>query len=560
MKRVIKLNDNTASPKRGDPLYNPAYKFDMIYDAIVKNTNCITMKAEDDQCGDETTWGHGGFGEAGSGLVGRIVGKPGVSKGGQLVLVSDVSCCHPRAYVHRHKLHFRPDGYVEGPNEVRLLTENIIPQVRGETAASELRQIYVQKPHCTWDNYFSGDVIMNHLGENGFGATMTCRRDGLPSDIPEIYLHKKKTDAAPRSKAARFNHPIVAVREYPASMDGSKLAYQRVHTSFQSTSSCNISTVNALQSCHLYVRNKERGRGEQKRHWGIEMNQARDLYLNSYYRIDTIDHLIKNTDMFYRSWKYWHSPMIHGKSLAVVVAYDMYLECCEGNLKPGWKIDAPVTFWRFREKLPEQMLQYDARERRYPGDEFMRQSTHQRIRDRPAKRTRRAGRPNKSDGETPGQTPAVSGVVTMEQIEDAKKKRLNSLTEFQRHWDKSRAHRKHPNKCFVCGEDSYHRCEVCNVPLHGLNSRSKNAEHCFIDYHNDRFFGLARGDCALVNTLQRNWCQPTAASRKQNTVHVANLMGPAVDDKIRTSRQQCLQDVLLLLLLCAPSQQVVQVK
>ena len=44
----------------------------------------------------------------------------------------------------------------------------------------------------------------------------------------------------------------------------------------------------------------------------------------------------------------------------------MYLECCEGNLKPEWKIDAPATFWRFREKLSEQMLQYDARERRYP--------------------------------------------------------------------------------------------------------------------------------------------------------------------------------------------------
>jgi hypothetical protein len=73
VKRVIKLNNNSASPKRGEPLYNPCYKFDMIYDAIVSNTNCLTLKAEDDQCGDESTWGHGGFGEAGSGLVGRIM-------------------------------------------------------------------------------------------------------------------------------------------------------------------------------------------------------------------------------------------------------------------------------------------------------------------------------------------------------------------------------------------------------------------------------------------------------------------------------------------------------
>jgi hypothetical protein len=92
--------------------------------------------------------------------------------------------------------------------------------------------------------------------------------------------------------------------------------------------------------------------------------------------------------------------MIHGKSLAVVVAYDMYLECCEGNLKPEWKIDAPATFWRFHEKLSEQMLQYDARERRYWGDEFMRQSTQQRRKDRPAKRTRR-GRPQTLVGNLP---------------------------------------------------------------------------------------------------------------------------------------------------------------
>ena len=77
------------------------------------------------------------------------------------------------------------------------------------------------------------------------------------------------------------------------------------------------------------------------------MNSGRDLYLKSYYRIDTIDHLIQNTNMFYRSWKYWHSPMIHGKSLAVVVAYEMYLECCEGKLNAKWIFESPASFWHF---------------------------------------------------------------------------------------------------------------------------------------------------------------------------------------------------------------------
>jgi hypothetical protein len=56
------------------------------------------------------------------------------------------------------------------------------------------------------------------------------------------------------------------------------------------------------------------------------MNDARNLYLGSYFRIDVIDHLIKNAKLFYRSWKYWHSPMLHGKGMVVAVAYDMYLE------------------------------------------------------------------------------------------------------------------------------------------------------------------------------------------------------------------------------------------
>ena len=83
----------------------------------------------------------------------------------------------------------------------------------------------------------------------------------------------------------------------------------------------------------MWLRKKDRGVGKSKRVWGIEMNSARNIYLQSYYRIDCMDHMIKNARIFYRSWKYWHSPMLHGKALVVVVAYDMYLEVAEGNLR-----------------------------------------------------------------------------------------------------------------------------------------------------------------------------------------------------------------------------------
>ena len=56
------------------------------------------------------------------------------------------------------------------------------------------------------------------------------------------------------------------------------------------------------------------------------MNEVSQIYLGTYSRIDSIDNLIKNFWMKYICCTFWHSPMIYAMSLAVVVAYDMYLE------------------------------------------------------------------------------------------------------------------------------------------------------------------------------------------------------------------------------------------
>ena len=78
-------------PKRGEAGYDPAYKFDMIYNTIIKNTNAIMKAADVDQCGDKTTWVHGGYREAGTGIVGRIMRKPGISKVGHIFIASYVN-------------------------------------------------------------------------------------------------------------------------------------------------------------------------------------------------------------------------------------------------------------------------------------------------------------------------------------------------------------------------------------------------------------------------------------------------------------------------------------
>ena len=87
----MKLCNNKDAPKCGDTNYKPDYKFGLIYKAIVYNITDITKWADIEQSGDETTWGHGEFGEKGSGLPGHTKGKTGISKGGHIVITSDVS-------------------------------------------------------------------------------------------------------------------------------------------------------------------------------------------------------------------------------------------------------------------------------------------------------------------------------------------------------------------------------------------------------------------------------------------------------------------------------------
>ena len=133
IKRNFKLNNNSTSPKRGEPGYNPAYKFDLLYRTLVCNFNCISRYVDSDQCGDETTWGNGVYVEAGSGLVGNIMVNPIVSKGGQIVLISDVNRMLPRLYMHWHKLHEKPTGWTAaGPLELRRVVEGFRKMVIDE--------------------------------------------------------------------------------------------------------------------------------------------------------------------------------------------------------------------------------------------------------------------------------------------------------------------------------------------------------------------------------------------------------------------------------------------
>ena len=151
IKSIFKMSNNAFTPKRGAEGYDPGSKYDLLYRVMVHNMNYVTKKAELD-CGvDESTWGFQGYmGDAG----GRLKNKPynkgtfvwatqciiyyghpnhtARPSGGQTVMIFDCHRRYPRAYVHRHKCHTRPEGFgQEGPSELYMLLEEVNHLVKG---------------------------------------------------------------------------------------------------------------------------------------------------------------------------------------------------------------------------------------------------------------------------------------------------------------------------------------------------------------------------------------------------------------------------------------------
>jgi hypothetical protein len=150
IKQCIKLCDNEVEPKRGEPGYNPVYKYDYLFKVLISNINELSAKADADLYGDETTISVNAFGESGCDLIKRVKGKPGVTKGAQIVLVSDVHRNCPRAYFHRHNTHPKIPGITtQGNLEVRRVMEGILPLVKGELKGRKDKrcQIFDDKPH-----------------------------------------------------------------------------------------------------------------------------------------------------------------------------------------------------------------------------------------------------------------------------------------------------------------------------------------------------------------------------------------------------------------------------
>lgn len=353
--------------------------------------------------------------------------------------------------------------------------------IDGSEYVVPVKKIYPKRPHITADNHFSGENVMSFLGESGFGMTVTCRRDRFPPGLKNYFNHEKVASTDRRTRVARFEQPIIAVKRVQG--DGDKKPYYRTFVSFQSTGATNIAGVNNLPSLTLYVQPKYRGTKKNKFAWATEQNEAREIYLNHYHGVDNMDHMIKTAANTFISWKYWHAPYLHAMTIGVIAAYDMYLECSEGLLDAEWKVAKRniMSFSQFRLRLSEQMLTYDPRNDMYPGDDKFRRSTQ----------VHKARRKSSKDCSAEELFPETG--VTIKNLRAAKERICTNMEQAMNHFE---AIKKATNAgaCEVCGSSTYWRCVVCKKYMCLFNKRNWTGGKCAFLFHSEKYFGLSRSD------------------------------------------------------------------
>ena len=522
IKGCLKQNEYFSEKKRTDAEYDPTQKYRLVWDVMTHNMNQLIKKGGTDYTLDETSWQNASYADVHS----RLLGKK-CDKGGQHVLLLDSKRRYIYAWTPRHKFFPKtPPFTASGPAEVKRIVELIAPLVKGaaKDATDSRRQIFDEKGHIGMDNYFSGDAVLRYLGEDGWKSTMTCRRDRLPKEVNKKYFHFEKTTTVNhRSKVARFEQPIIAVKHVKQNKNSDKHDYTLCHVSFQSTGGTNISTVNALSSVDLYVRERKKGRGNQKRTWAIEMNEARETYLKTYSAVDKIDQMLLEWNLKYVTWKWWHAPLRHGKAIAMSMAYSLYKHCAEGDVDPEWKVPV-ISGPKFRQKMSLQMVQYKSHHMKYPGDEKMRSTT--------IKNQERRGDNLSSLTTCDDQVKRVSYAQYLDEKKPrGRKSRLCSddLLLLKEHLNSMK--KSHAAKCSMCGELTHMECQLCKKHICFKSGPKISSISCCLDYHNDHLYGLGFNDrVELYGIRQSQFRKATIAEVKRNKTHVQTLMMKYYDD------------------------------
>ena len=172
---------------------------------------------------------------------------------------------------------------------------------------------------------------------------------------------------------------------------------------------------------------------------------------------------------------------------------------------------ASMEFHEFRERLSLQGLNYNPLHKMYPGDKLMRVNTSK------PKNVNGDGAAKKSNNRPKKTT--KSKEITADQLNDNKRgnksRFCGNLTKYSLHLKSEQ--RVSNMVCVFCDEMSYTKCGICDAALHNNPSTGKcKGRNCYLDYHSDVCFGLAKNDSHMIRKRKSDWTFPTEQQRKLN--------------------------------------------
>jgi hypothetical protein len=354
------------------------------------------------------------------------------------------------------------------------------------------KSIFSEPALITVDNYFSGEQTWKPFHAVDWGMLCTTNRNRLI--FAKDTLHCSKVDSK-TTKADRMMPPItILLKDYP----------NFVHCSFLSTGPTNIVGVNALPRVNTYTRQKHRGRGEKKRIWEIEMNEARDMYLTRYGVIDRVDARLRRLRMKLLSCRYHLGAMLNGFGLAVIDAFGIWRDLADGNYGDEYKIEKEEQLgqdeWVMNASVDG--VGYKTIDGMYPGD------ANTRLMKQSSKKKRKTKRTSTSN------TSANSGSVHFGRLKKVEEKRLARINSLANNMGQLIGHDSivattSPRKCKFCGGLTYKSCAKCNVSLCAPSQRAQKQSKtkksatlskkmdCHHNYHNPALLGCANCDVSL---------------------------------------------------------------
>jgi hypothetical protein len=111
------------------------------------------------------------------------MGKPGTTRGGQLVTIGDVSCTRPRAYTHRPNRHTK-----QGTFEVKWTIDELLQKVEDDSDNEDETKIF-KSPPITFD---SDDQVLDYMGDRSVGVMMMNHWDPPPKAFQGCSSVKRK--------------------------------------------------------------------------------------------------------------------------------------------------------------------------------------------------------------------------------------------------------------------------------------------------------------------------------------------------------------------------------